>query len=75
MQVRVYLFSNGPGVTYGAGVNACVPVSAYILDLFKFSEKYCVTSILGELYLKHKSNLSPQLSAVEQSGRGGDELS
>ena len=64
-------------VTYGAGVNACVPVSAYILDLFKFIEKYCVTSILGELYLKHKSSLSPQLSAVEQSERrgGGDELS
>ena len=51
--------------------SACPLPSTTFWIYSSLSKNYCVTSILGELYLKHKSNLSPQLSAVEQSERGG----
>ena len=50
--------------------SACPLPSTTFWIYSSLSKKYCFTSILGELYLKHKSNLSPQLSALEQSERG-----
>ena len=82
MQVRVYFVFNWSWANIRCSKSmyfqllGFMPVSqsecpAMYFGFIQVYRKYCVTSILGELYLKHKSNLSPQLSAVEQSERRG----